>query len=78
MTGPLDVLAFEARAWLHAGAKEQAIAAELGVTATRYYQLLRAALLDPTACAEHPVTAARLHRILFERDTQRSQVRWAG
>lgn len=63
---------------MNAGAKEQAIAAELGLTATRYYQLRREALLDPAAVAAHPATAARLHRILSVRQQSRSPERWAG
>lgn len=75
---PADALAFESRGWVHAGAKEQAIVTDLGITVTRYYSLLRDALLDPTVCAQHPTVAARLHRILFERPRQRSRVRWAS
>lgn len=78
MTVPVDVLAFESGCWTEAGAKEQAITAELGITPTRYYQLLRDALLDPVACAAHPSTAARLHRILQVRQERRPAVRWAG
>lgn len=72
------VLEFESRAWVHAGAKERAITEELGLSATRYYQLLRDALLDPVAVAAYPQTAARLHRILWVRQQGRSQARWAG
>ncbi|HEY0933330.1 MAG TPA: DUF3263 domain-containing protein, partial [Trebonia sp.] len=36
----LQVLAFEHGTWRSQGAKEQAIADVLGLTATRYYQLL--------------------------------------
>src|SRR5262249_40876475 len=36
------ILAFERRWWQHAGAKEQAIREEFGLSAARYYQLLGA------------------------------------
>ncbi|WP_353650969.1 DUF3263 domain-containing protein [Nakamurella sp. A5-74] len=81
MTAPVEVLEFESRAWVHAGAKEQPIADELGLSATRYYQLLREALLDPTAVASHPATAARMRRILEQqrsRLTERSAVSRRG
>lgn len=74
----IRVLDFEARAWVNAGAKEQAIVQDLDVTVVRYYQLLCEALLDPVAVAAHPVTAARLHRILWVRQQGRSSERWAG
>jgi len=57
------LLAFESRAWIHAGAKKQAIHSDLGLSPTRYYQLLAKAMNDPTAVVEHPATAARLRRI---------------
>lgn len=75
---PTDVLAFESRAWVHPVAKELAITAELGISPTRYYQLLRDALLDPVTVAAHPLTAARLHRILWVRQQRRPAARWAG
>lgn len=73
-----EVLAFESRVWVHPGAKERAIVTELGSTPTRHYQLVREALLDPVACAAHPLTAARLHRILWVRQERRPAARWAG
>ena len=44
-----EILAFEARWWKHAGAKEQAIRDTFGLSSTRYYQLLNALLDKPGA-----------------------------
>jgi hypothetical protein len=57
-----DVLAFERRSWPGAGAKERAIRDRLGISPTRYYQLLNALLDDPRALAHDPVTVNRLRR----------------
>lgn len=68
MPTPTDILAWEDRyPWRYAGAKEQAIKAELDLTPTRYYQLLRLALDDPTAIAQYPSTAARMRRLMESR-----------
>ncbi|RLU86951.1 hypothetical protein CTZ27_24555 [Streptomyces griseocarneus] len=58
-----SVLAFERRSWTGAGAKERAIREELGLTPTRYYQLLNALLDDEAALAFDPVTVNRLRRV---------------
>ncbi|AWI29744.1 DUF3263 domain-containing protein [Streptomyces tirandamycinicus] len=63
------VLAFERASWSGPGAKERAIREELGISPTRYYQLLNALLDDPHALAHDPVTVNRLRRV---RETQRS------
>ncbi|GIE97961.1 DUF3263 domain-containing protein [Actinoplanes rishiriensis] len=58
-----EILAFEARWWKHAGAKEQAIRDAFGLSSTRYYQVLNA-LLDKPAAVEHdPVLVGRLRRL---------------
>jgi hypothetical protein len=56
------VLDFERRSWPGAGAKERAIRERLGLSPTRYYQLLNALLDDPAALAHDPVTVNRLRR----------------
>jgi hypothetical protein len=56
------VLAFERRSWPGAGAKERAVRERLGISPTRYYQLLNALLDDPRALAHDPVTVNRLRR----------------
>lgn len=59
----LAVLALEGRQWRTAGAKERAIREELGLSSTRYYQLLNALLDRPEALAHAPVLVNRLRRI---------------
>ncbi|MGP3951739.1 DUF3263 domain-containing protein [Streptomyces sp. 7N604] len=62
------VLGVERRSWAGPGAKERAIREQLGISPTRYYQLLNALLDDPRALAHDPVTVNRLRRI---RETRR-------
>ncbi|MFJ8478430.1 DUF3263 domain-containing protein [Kitasatospora sp. NPDC094011] len=57
------VLALEGRQWRTAGAKERAIREELGLSSTRYYQLLNALLDREEALAFAPVLVNRLRRI---------------
>ncbi|MBB1244757.1 DUF3263 domain-containing protein [Streptomyces durbertensis] len=54
------VLAMERRGWSGPGAKERAVREELGMSPTRYYQLLNALLDDEAALAHDPVTVNRL------------------
>ena len=72
--GPRDeaVLAFERRWWSHPGAKEQAIRAEFGLSAARYYQLLGALLDSPLALAHDPMLVKRLQRMRDARALARS------
>ncbi|MGR8009889.1 DUF3263 domain-containing protein [Streptomyces hypolithicus] len=64
------VLAVERRSWPAPGAKERAIREQLGVSPTRFYQLLNAVLDDPRALAHDPVTVNRLRRV---RDARRER-----
>ncbi|TNM25124.1 DUF3263 domain-containing protein [Streptomyces sedi] len=64
------VLALERRSWPSPGAKERAIRERLGISPTRYYQLLNALLDDPSALAHDPVTVNRLRR---RRDARRAR-----
>ncbi|MFG2756825.1 DUF3263 domain-containing protein [Streptomyces wuyuanensis] len=64
------VLAFERASWAGPGAKERAIREELGISPTRYHQLLNALLDDPRALAQDPVTVNRLRRV---REAQRAR-----
>ncbi|TFC87759.1 DUF3263 domain-containing protein [Cryobacterium sinapicolor] len=66
-----SILAFERQWWKHAGAKEQAIRAEFGLSAARYYQLLGVLIDSPLAVAHDPMLVKRLQRM---RDA-RSQAR---
>ncbi|WP_073789233.1 MULTISPECIES: DUF3263 domain-containing protein [unclassified Streptomyces] len=64
------VLALERRSWAGPGAKERAIREQLGISPTRYYQLLNALLDDRRALEEDPVTVNRLRRV---RDARRDR-----
>jgi hypothetical protein len=56
------ILDFE-RCWCtRSGTKEAAIRTELGVSGTRYYELLRALLDEPAAYDYDPLTVKRLRR----------------
>jgi hypothetical protein len=66
----LAVLALERRGWSGPGAKERAIRERLGISPTRYFQLLNALLDDPRALAHDPVTVGRLRRL---RDARRER-----
>jgi hypothetical protein len=66
----LSVLAVERRGWPGPGMKERAIREQLGMSPTRYYQLLNALLDDPRALAHDPVTVNRLRR---RREAQRAR-----
>jgi hypothetical protein len=59
----VQILAFEAKWWKHAGAKEQAIRDAFGLSSTRYYQLLNALLDNPVALERDPVLVGRLRRL---------------
>jgi hypothetical protein len=65
-----SVLAVERRGWPGPGMKERAIREQLGMSPTRYYQLLNALLDDPRALAHDPVTVNRLRR---RREAQRAR-----
>jgi hypothetical protein len=66
------ILEFESRWWKHAGAKEEAIRAQFGLSAARYYQLLNAALDAPGALSFDPMLVKRLQRIRDARTEARS------
>ena len=56
------ILAFERNWWRQPGAKEQAIRDMLGLSATRYYQMLNELIDRPEAMAFEPVLVKRLRR----------------
>ncbi|MFI6862036.1 DUF3263 domain-containing protein [Streptomyces sp. NPDC050421] len=64
------VLAVERQSWTGPGAKERAIREQLGISPTRYYQLLNALLDDRRALEADPVTVNRLRRV---RDARRGR-----
>jgi hypothetical protein len=57
------ILAFERQWWRHAGAKEQAIREEFGLSAARYYQVLGALIDRPAALRHDPMLVKRLLRL---------------
>ncbi len=67
------ILAFERQWWRHAGAKEQAIRDEFGLSATRYYQMLNALLDKPAALEYEPVVVKRLRRLRATRTRTRAR-----
>jgi hypothetical protein len=68
----MRVLAFERGTWRTPGAKEQAIAEVLGITATRYYQLLNELIDSPEALRYDPVLVKRLRAQRARRQRIRS------
>jgi hypothetical protein len=58
----LRILEFERQWWRHAGAKEEAIRAEFGLSGARYYQLLNAVIDLPDAVRSDPMLVKRLLR----------------
>lgn len=57
------ILDFE-RDWTrHAGAKEDAVRAEFGLSAARYYQVLNAVIDSPAAIVYDPMLVRRLQRM---------------
>jgi hypothetical protein len=61
------ILAFESEWRRHAGAKEEAIRAELGISPARYYQLLGRLIDTAEAQAHDPMLVKRLRRLRDER-----------
>ena len=66
------LLAFERSWWRQPGAKEQAISDLLGLTATRYYQLLNELIDRPEAFGFDPVLVKRLRRQRARRQRMRT------
>ena len=57
------VLEFEAAWWNYPSPKDVAIRDYLGMSATRYYQILRRLMDDPEAKAKDPLTIRRMQRV---------------
>jgi hypothetical protein len=68
----MRVLAFERNWWRSPGAKEQEILDALGMTATRYYQLLNELIDRPEALVFDPALVTRLRRQRAKRHRLRS------
>lgn len=57
------VLEFEATWWNYPSPKDIAIRDYLGMSASRYYQVLRRLMDDPAAATADPLTIKRLQRV---------------
>jgi hypothetical protein len=66
------ILRFERQWWRHAGAKEEAIRLEFGLSAARYYQVLNAVLDLPGSMIFDPMLVKRLQRTRDARTEARS------
>ena len=77
MLGERDraVLDFESRWWLYPGPKDRAIRDYLGISATRYYQVLRRLMDDPAAEEHAPLTIRRLRRVREDGRRRRAERR---
>jgi hypothetical protein len=58
----MRILAFERSLWRSPGAKEREILDTIGITPTRYYQLLNELLDQPAAAQFDPELVSRLRR----------------
>jgi hypothetical protein len=67
-----QIMAFERQWWKYAGAKEQAIRDQFGMSATRYYQVLNALIDRPDALAFDPLLVKRLRRLRSSRQRARA------
>jgi len=67
----LGILAFEARAWQHPGAKAEALRDELGISAARYYRILGELIDSPAALRRDPMLVKRLQRMREARQAAR-------
>jgi hypothetical protein len=68
----MRVLAFERRTWRTAGAKEQDISDALGMSTTRYYQVLNELIDMPEALQYDPSLVKRLRAQRTRRASLRS------
>jgi hypothetical protein len=66
-----QILEFERFWWKYAGAKERAIRDNLGMSATRYYQLLNTIIDLPEAVGYDPILVKRLQRLRAFRQRER-------
>ncbi len=71
-----EMLVFERQWWRYAGAKEQAIREQFGLSATRYYQALNNLIDRPDALAADPMLVKRLRRLRSGRQRARAARRF--
>jgi hypothetical protein len=67
------ILTIESQRWKYAGAKMAAVNEHLGITYTRYCQILNALLDDPHTEAAEPLLVHRLRRLRDMRRDLRSR-----
>ncbi len=72
------ILDFERTWWTRPGTKETAIRDALGVSSTRYYELLRGLVADDAAYAYDPLTVKRVRRQRERRRRERIEGTRAG
>jgi hypothetical protein len=72
------ILDFEQAWWMRPGAKAAAITDMLGLSPTRYYQLLNALIDEPDALAHDPLLVRRLRRQRSHRRRARVEGRAHG
>jgi hypothetical protein len=72
------ILDFERSWWTEPGPKEALIRERLGLSATRYYQLLTSLLESPDAIEYDPLVVRRLRRLRDRRRRARFEGRTAG
>ncbi len=60
------ILEFEGSWWLYPGPKDRAIREYLGISATRYYQVLRRLVDEQAAESADPMTIRRLRKLREE------------
>ncbi len=74
----IAIIDFERTWWLEPGPKEQAIRVRLGLSPTRYYQLLNHLIDRPEAHKYDPLVVRRLRRLRERRRRARFEGRSAG
>ncbi|WP_308799064.1 DUF3263 domain-containing protein [Agromyces silvae] len=67
------ILAFETRSFGHPGAKAEAVRAEFGLSAARYYRLLAELIDAPAALRYDPMLVKRLQRMRDARAVARDR-----
>lgn len=63
----IRVLEFESSWWHYPEPKDRAIREYVGMSSTRYYQVLRRLVDDETAARDYPLVIRRMRRIRKER-----------
>lgn len=67
----LAILEIERSLWTEAGSKDEAIVSQLGLTVTRYYELLNELIDRPDAERHDPMVVRRLRRTRDQRRQSR-------